>query len=81
MEREGEKRKEKGQEASRDTPVREEYYIQEHPRRQRRKGGKEGGGKGGAKFLAGSNEPQKSFGRSDHVEALSQLGPVTAAVT
>ena len=24
----------------------------------------------------GSNEPQKYFGRSDHVEALSQLGPL-----
>ena len=34
--------------------------------------GREGEG-GGAKFSTGSNEPQKYFGRSDHVEALSQL--------
>ena len=37
--------------------------------------GREGGG-GGVKFSTGSNEPQKYFGRSDHVEALSQLGPL-----
>ena len=35
-----------------------------------------GGGRKGIKIPAGSNEPQKSFGRSDHVEALSQLGPL-----
>ena len=34
------------------------------------------GGEGGAKCSTGSNEPQKYFGRSDHVEALSQLGPL-----
>ena len=28
------------------------------------------------KVATGSNEPQKYFGRSDHVEALSQLGPL-----
>ena len=28
------------------------------------------------KSPTGSNEPQKCFGRSDHVEALSQLGPL-----
>ena len=37
--------------------------------------GREGGG-GGAKCSTGSNEPQKCFGRSDHVEAFSQLGPL-----
>ena len=28
------------------------------------------------KVATGSNEPQKYFGCSDHVEALSQLGPL-----
>ena len=44
------------------------------PESKERKG--EGRGRRGAKFSTGSNEPQKSFGRSDHVEALSQLGPL-----
>ena len=35
--------------------------------------GKEGRGRKGVKFSAGSNEPRKCFGRSDHVEASSQL--------
>ena len=41
------------------------------PESKERKG--EGGGGGGAKCSTGSNEPQKYFGRSDHVEALSHL--------
>ena len=41
----------------------------------KKRGGREGGG-GGAKCSTGSNEPQKCFGRSDHVEAFSQLGPL-----
>ena len=44
------------------------------PESKERKG--ERRGRRGAKFATGSNEPQKYFGRSDHVEALSQLGPL-----
>ena len=80
-ERRGEERKEgvpSYEQSSRDTPKKErgdpEYDIQENPRKQREKGG--GQGEKGAKSSTGSNEPQKYFGRSDHVEALSQLGPL-----
>ena len=80
-ERKGEERKEgvpSYEQSSRDTPEKErgdpEYYIQENPRKQREKGG--GQGEKGAKFSTGSNEPRKCYGRSDHVEALSQLGPL-----
>ena len=44
------------------------------PQKAKKERGREGGG--GAKCSTGSNEPQKYFGRSDHVEALSQLGPL-----
>ena len=44
------------------------------PQKAKKERGREGGG--GAKCSTGSNEPQKYFGRSDHVEALSQLRPL-----
>ena len=62
-ERRGEERKEgvpSYEQSSRDTPKKErgdpEYFIQENPRKQGKKGGREGGG-GGVKFSTGSNEP------------------------
>ena len=67
------------EQSSRDTPKKEtgdpEHSIQENTKKQRKKGGGKGNG-GGTKLATGSNEPQKYFGRSDHVEALSQLRPL-----
>ena len=44
------------------------------PKKEERRRG--GVGRKGTKVATGSNEPQKYFGRSDHVEALSQLRPL-----